>query len=66
MDYRARISGLFGVKPPRGELVAAVDPSRGQQTVEDVRRFMELTKQIIEQNPSRGIDVGPVEPNLSS
>lgn len=46
VDYRAKITGLYTVKPPQPAMMTPVDPMQGQQVLAEVHRFMVLTNQI--------------------
>jgi hypothetical protein len=50
LDYRAKITGLYTVKPPQPEVVAPVAPTYESPILAEVQEFMELTNQIREQN----------------
>ncbi|TML85665.1 MAG: hypothetical protein E6G06_21825 [Actinobacteria bacterium] len=59
LDYRAKITGLYTVKPPQPEVLAPVAPTYESPILAEVHEFMVLTNQIREQNSV--IDVEPVE-----
>jgi hypothetical protein len=67
LDYRAKITGLYTVKPPQPAVVVAIAPTRDpEQILADVQRFMVLTNQVREENDAGAIDGEPVEPDASS
>ena len=59
MDYRAKITGLYTVKPRQPEVLAPVAPTYESPILAEVHEFMKLTNQIREENSV--IDVDPVE-----
>ena len=50
MDYRAKITGLYTVKPPQPEVLEPVAPTYESPILAEVHEFMVLTNQIAEQN----------------
>jgi hypothetical protein len=50
MNHRAKITGLYNVRTQRHEVVVSPPPSYTPPVLEEVRRFMVLTKQMTEEN----------------